>query len=387
MTTSSTQQKSDQQSAPWEAQQPYLKYAFQTGLQDYGKATTNTYNGQQVAQFTPDQLSSFQKMIGYGDNSAGADTSSNVGMSTANAGSSALNGALSGLSSYTPGGGTQSNIDAATAYANNPATDGMIDAAMRDARRSVSEGILPQNARSAALSGNTMSSKSAIQDAIVQRGLADKTADTSANIRGQQFNNGLQLAEQNSEAANQARLAALTGAASAGGSAVNTGVNAIGSGITQQGGLFDLANAGGQGMQQNTQNQIDNSKGMSEYGNSQMWQNLQNLMSVVGGQQWGGQSSGNVTQTSTPSTMNAMSGGLSALSSLLKLSDRRIKTDIKCIGEADNGLPIYLFRYLNDPKQEVHMGFMAQDVEKVKPEAVVTTGGLKSVNYELAASQ
>jgi hypothetical protein len=110
-------------------------------------------------------------MIGYGGNSAGADTSSNVGMSTANAGSSALNGALSGLSSYTPGGGTQSNIDAATAYANNPATDGMIDAAMRDARRSVSEGILPQNARSAALSGNTMSSKSAIQDAIVQRGL------------------------------------------------------------------------------------------------------------------------------------------------------------------------------------------------------------------------
>jgi hypothetical protein len=66
----------------------------------------------------------------------------------------------------------------------------------------------------------------------------------------------------------------------------------------------------------------------------------------------------------------------------LKMSDRRVKTDIQRIGEWLNGLPIYLFRFIGQPL--LHIGFMAQDVEKFRPEAVVEINGIKHVNYALA---
>ena len=51
-------------------------------------------------------------------------------------------------------------------------------------------------------------------------------------------------------------------------------------------------------------------------------------------------------------------------------SDKRMKTDIKPVGKAGNvlGLTAYEFRYKGD--KEKHVGFMAQDVKKVLPEAV-----------------
>lgn len=365
-------------------QQPYLTQAFGQAATNLSNAQNNTYNGQQVAQFNPDQLATFRSMIGYGNNTSGADTSGAVGAGAANAGFGALSSALSGLTNYKPQGGTQSNIDAATAYANNPATQGMIDAATQDARRAVSENALPQLARSSALNGNTMSSKDAISQGVINRGLADTVANTSANIRGQQFNNGLNMAENGRQADNSAMLSALTGAAGAGNSAMNSGVNAIGSGIQQRGGLFDMANAGGTGLQQAGQAQIDNAKGMSEYANNNANQYLQNFYNIIGGNNWGGSSQG--TQTSTPSMWNTIGSALGIGSSLFKLSDRRLKHDVRCIGQADNGLPIYTFRYLDDPEQKLEMGFMAQDVQKVKPEAVANIAGILHVNYELAVA-
>lgn len=54
---------------------------------------------------------------------------------------------------------------------------------------------------------------------------------------------------------------------------------------------------------------------------------------------------------------------------LLKLSDRRAKTDIKRIGTADNGLGIFLYRYKNGGPFEI--GVMAQDVAELNPGAVI----------------
>lgn len=380
MNTTSTQQTS-QNTQPWSVQQPYLQQAFGQAGTNLSNANASTYTGPQIAQMTPDQLATFHSMVGYGGNNSGAATSSSVGASAATSGSNALSDALTKLQSYTPQGGTQSNIDAATAYANNPATQGMIDAATQDARRAVGENVLPQLARSDTLSGNAMSSKDAISQGVVNRGLADTVANTSANIRGQQFNNGLALAEQGRQADNSNALSAIMGGASAGNSAVGTGVGAIGSGIQQQGGLFDIANAGAAGGQQNAQTAIDNSKGMAEYGTDKSAQNLQNFMSIIGGQNWGGSSSG--TSSSTPSMWNTIGSALGIGSSLFKLSDRRMKKDIEMIGHASNGLPVYVYRYIGeDGPREV--GLMAQDVEAFRPEAVATIAGLKHVNYELA---
>lgn len=67
---------------------------------------------------------------------------------------------------------------------------------------------------------------------------------------------------------------------------------------------------------------------------------------------------------------------------LAKMSDARVKEDISRVGYADNGLPIYLYRYKGSPRFEI--GLMAQDVEKVAPQAVEEVDGLKLVNYAKA---
>lgn len=85
---------------------------------------------------------------------------------------------------------------------------------------------------------------------------------------------------------------------------------------------------------------------------------------------------------------SAMMGGLFGLgSSLLQaglpfLSDRRMKTDIRRIGTASNGLPLYTFRYAGGGPMQ--FGLMAQDVEKVRPDAVTEIGGIKHVHYDIA---
>ena len=63
------------------------------------------------------------------------------------------------------------------------------------------------------------------------------------------------------------------------------------------------------------------------------------------------------------------------------ISDRRLKTDIHQIGEASNGLPLYVFRYINDPSTQ-HVGVMAQDVAQTQPDALgPVIGGYMTVNY------
>ena len=66
-------------------------------------------------------------------------------------------------------------------------------------------------------------------------------------------------------------------------------------------------------------------------------------------------------------------------------SDRRLKHDIKRVGTAENGLPIYKFKYKGDDSEQTHVGFMADEVEKVHPEAVGLAGGYKTVDYDKAS--
>lgn len=64
----------------------------------------------------------------------------------------------------------------------------------------------------------------------------------------------------------------------------------------------------------------------------------------------------------------------------LAMSDRRLKTDIHRVGEADSGLPIYMYRFKGSKIPQ--MGVMAQDVEEVAPDAVRTDPrGFKMVDY------
>lgn len=67
-------------------------------------------------------------------------------------------------------------------------------------------------------------------------------------------------------------------------------------------------------------------------------------------------------------------GGFGAL-----FSDRRLKTNIQQVGTADNGLPIYSYKYVwGGP---VQLGYMADEVEQVAPDAVGELEGFKTVDY------
>lgn len=71
------------------------------------------------------------------------------------------------------------------------------------------------------------------------------------------------------------------------------------------------------------------------------------------------------------------------------ISDARVKTAIRKIGDDPRGWGVYVFRYIWDSAKELgfQIGFLAQEVEKVRPEAVITnpTTGIKAVDYDALA--
>jgi hypothetical protein len=377
LSSSKTQSTTNQSSEtnPWGPQEGYLKDIFTQAKGAYGEASQAQGPNGFVAQFSPDQLSVFQKMMAYGSQP------SNDGGAALNAyGTEATKGALSDLGTFKPQGGTQSNIDAATAYANNPQTDAMVDAAMRDSRRVVSEQALPQVARDAAGSGNVNSNRRAISEGILSRGLAEKTADVSANIRGQAYQQGLNLAEENSQATNNAILQAMTARASGGAQAINS----AGDQVAQQGGLYDLAAKGVAGQLAGQQAGFDEQAARYSFDTNSPFDALNNYYKLIGANNWGSQTSGtsNTQTTATPSWLSTIGGVAGTVGSLIK-SDERVKWEIIRIGQLNDGLPVYRFRYKDDPNT-VHIGLLAQDVEARYPIAVREIEGVKHVNMALA---
>lgn len=84
---------------------------------------------------------------------------------------------------------------------------------------------------------------------------------------------------------------------------------------------------------------------------------------------------------------NAMLGGLFGLAGAgagmfnpISLSDERAKENIERVGETDGGLPLYRYNYKGE--SEPRFGPMAQEVDKMQPEASgPSMFGLRTVNY------
>lgn len=87
-----------------------------------------------------------------------------------------------------------------------------------------------------------------------------------------------------------------------------------------------------------------------------------------------------------------MIGGVAQMAgtvgALAVFSDERLKEDLILVGKANNGLNIYLGKYtkesgLNDGK--VHLFLIAQEVQQIKPEAVIKNeNGYLMVDYAKA---
>jgi len=87
---------------------------------------------------------------------------------------------------------------------------------------------------------------------------------------------------------------------------------------------------------------------------------------------------------------NAMMSGLFSLggAGVAKYSDIRTKENIVKIGIAENGLPVYIYEYKKEFKDQplaghgLQVGHMAHEVEQAYPQAVITLkNGYKAVDY------
>jgi hypothetical protein len=132
--------------------------------------------------------------------------------------------------------------------------------------------------------------------------------------------------------------------------------------------------------------------------------NLESLLLPIGGMgaQSAGSNTGQTVQQTSPisNIIGGVLGGTAllggnglgllgsggSLTNLLK-SDRRSKKDSKRIGILNDDQPVYKFRYKGDPSNTMHIGLLAQDVEKHTPDAVVEIGGVKHVDYNRATKR
>ena len=135
-----------------------------------------------------------------------------------------------------------------------------------------------------------------------------------------------------------------------------------------------LTNAGAaQEMQQ--QNQINAQMAKFNQAFNYPQQQLGTLESSLGMTPHDTSTSGqsNTTTTTPTDWASIMANTASAAGSIYGMmpSDRRLKKDVEKVGKDPVGVPSYAFRYKGaDPKSPKIVGPMAQDVQKVAPEAV-----------------
>lgn len=317
---STTQTTNSQSStAPWAPQDAALTDAFQKAQSAYNTSSQATAPTDFTAQFTPDQLATFQSMLGYANDNTSPGTTSATGGALQTAGTNATQGALSGLASYDPTklNNTQAISDAAKQYADNQNIGAQTDAAMQQAREQVRDVTLPGISQNATLTGNTNSSRTGIAEGLVDRSLAENTANTYNSLYGKAYGNGLSIASNNANANNTDTLGALSSAAGQGTNAANSGVNASTSGINQQTGLFNLANAAGTGEQAANQADLTNQNQQYQSGVSSPYASLQQLMSIIGTQNWGANSTGTKTTKTDPSVLSTIAGLMGTVGSFL----------------------------------------------------------------------
>lgn len=383
---SRSNQSSSSNPEPWSTQQPFLEFGYNQAQDIYNAAQGSPYfQGPTYAQLNPQQRGALDSMYSGGGNFVNA-IQSGIGPAMANLNAGGyFGGNAQGILEAAGRDPTQSIIGNAGQYADNPYMSGMIQSAARDDVRNVTENVLPSLNDRASATGNAYSSRTGVAQGIVERGLQDRVGDISANLRGNAYSQGLGMAQgqHNQTLANQMNANAQIGQAGQIGS--GSLVNLTGAGSQ----AHNMQTAAGGAYQQDQQGQLDESM--------RQWMGQDQRAMDLLGRYWGVAGSGGYLGQASQSHGSSMQsqgwipGLLNSAGSLLSIggtamgmfgqSDIRVKEDIKRVGKTDDGFPVYTFKYKHDDQHKVHMGVMAQDVEKVKPEAVKEFGGIKHVNY------
>jgi len=315
------QQSTTTNTAPWSAQQPYLQTGFKSGAGLYSQyLDAPWYQGQLYAGMNSMQQGA---ATGAGQYAMGQGMGLSQGMINdsqqflGQAGNY-LNTA-NNLAGFNPADPTQSNINNAGQYANNPYLDGAIDAASRDVTRNLTEDVLPGINRGAAATGNTNSTRTGVAEGIALRGAQDRLGDISSTIRADAYNSGLGLSEQGRQANMNASLQGQSYGMDALNTAIGRGMDLRNQGLQGTVNMYDiLGRAGGQYQadQQGYANaNFERWKGQYD----KPWDLLSRFMGAVGGQQWGS-STQQTTQDTTPGSWGgAIQGALGGASAGLGL--------------------------------------------------------------------
>lgn len=123
--------------------------------------------------------------------------------------------------------------------------------------------------------------------------------------------------------------------------------------------------------QQNAQQYRDNYMNQL-LGSAQLGQNT--LANLMGQSNSSAQGVANVLQNKAEQQASGVGNFLNfGLGVAGLVSDERLKTDIKKVGKmhkSRGGLPVYTYRYVDDPPNVRRMGVMAQEVAKKRPDAL-----------------
>lgn len=91
-----------------------------------------------------------------------------------------------------------------------------------------------------------------------------------------------------------------------------------------------------------------------------------------------GQRSTQQSQGGGPSTLGSIASTVGGIASIF--SDRRLKTDVRKVGELSDGLGVYLYRYIGHAAEQI--GVMADEVAKLRPWALGRrVASYQTVNY------
>ncbi|GAA0247241.1 hypothetical protein LNAOJCKE_0409 [Methylorubrum aminovorans] len=359
---------------PLPEQMPYLNKVWTEASSIYDRAQTNPYTGPFVAAPNANQYQAFDDSSKWAQTTARdtANSLSGYGQGQLQTATAGQQQALSGLFNTATADNTASNIARANQYASQQNVGDIVKAASFDARRNAAENVLPSLYRNASGSGNINSSRTALAEGVVNRGLAEQEQNLSATTRANLFNNALSTVGNE----NAQRLQALGGAGTLSNIIGGQGYTGTTSGFDAYGKALTAQQAAGYGQQQLGQNVIDNNYKMWNQQNQFPWDNAARLYSLVGDLKGGVAhtvGTGTSETTQTPSMLSTIGQGIGLFGSLF--SDERYK-DIKSgpIGSWNGVAPAYLYSYKHDPSQ-LHVGPKAQEVAKVRPDVVRDVGG------------
>lgn len=369
--TSSQQQTNSQQVTqlpPWINQAAQQNYAY---AQNVANRPLQQYQGQMVADVGPQMQQAWNL----------AANSGNVGQDQYNAAQGGYLGVLgSQPQQVTAGQLSKTNL---SPYM-NPYTQSVINATLPIMQQQLGINQIGNQAQAAG-AGAFGGSRQGIQQGVTQAQGAQGMGQMAAQLNQANFQQAQGAAEQDIQGRMQAALANQAAQQ-----------NQMGLNIQAAGGLGALGNAAqmnqlrnftelmtaGTAEQQQAQNQINAQIAKFQQAWGYPYQQLGTLQSALGMTPYGTATQGQQNTTSQTQTsadpFSVLAGGLGFAGDLLKLSDRKMKTDIQKIGTHPTGIPMYAYRYKGDPKSYPKVaGPMAEDVMKVAPHAVRPIGGGK----------